>query len=77
MIMFTKRILLTALLALSFLATGASVIAQQGEMLREEFHQTYSLAADGRVSLANINGPVRVTAGNGRVHVDGPAQRAH
>jgi DUF4097 and DUF4098 domain-containing protein YvlB len=60
--MFTKRILLTALLALSFLATGASVIAQQGEMLREEFHQTYSLAADGRVSLANINGSVRVTA---------------
>jgi DUF4097 and DUF4098 domain-containing protein YvlB len=60
--MFTKRILLTALLALSFLATGASVMAQQGEMLREEFHQTYPLAADGRVSLENINGSVRVTA---------------
>ncbi|HEV7374741.1 MAG TPA: hypothetical protein VGN95_08485 [Pyrinomonadaceae bacterium] len=60
--MFTKRILLTALVALSFLATGASVMAQQGEMLREEFHQTYPLAADGRVSLGNINGSVRVTA---------------
>lgn len=60
--MFTKRILLTALLALSFLATGANVMTQQGEMLREEFHQTYPLSADGRVSLGNINGSVRVTA---------------
>jgi DUF4097 and DUF4098 domain-containing protein YvlB len=60
--MLTKRILLTALLALSFLATGASVMTQQSEMLREEFHQTYPLAADGRVSLGNINGAVRVTA---------------
>lgn len=62
--MLTKRILLTALVALSFLATGASVSAQQSEMLREEFHQTYPLAADGRVSLGNINGSVRVTAWN-------------
>jgi DUF4097 and DUF4098 domain-containing protein YvlB len=62
MIMFTKRILPAALVALSFLATGASVMAQQGEMLREEFHQTYPLASDGRVSLGNINGSVRVTA---------------
>jgi DUF4097 and DUF4098 domain-containing protein YvlB len=60
--MFTKRILLAALIALSFLATGASVMTQQSEMLREEFHQTYPLAADGRVSLGNINGSVRVTA---------------
>jgi DUF4097 and DUF4098 domain-containing protein YvlB len=62
MIMFTKRIVLTALVALSFLATSASVMTQQqSEMLREEFHQTYALAADGRVSLGNINGSVRVT----------------
>jgi DUF4097 and DUF4098 domain-containing protein YvlB len=61
MIMLTKRILLTALVALSFLATGAGVMTQQSEMLREEFHQTYALAADGRVSLGNINGSVRVT----------------
>lgn len=59
--MFPKRILLTALVALSFLATSASVMTQQTEMLREEFHQTYALAADGRVSLGNINGSVRVT----------------
>jgi DUF4097 and DUF4098 domain-containing protein YvlB len=62
MIMFTKRFLLTALVALSCLATPASVMTQQQqtEMLREEFHQTYALAADGRVSLGNINGSVRV-----------------
>lgn len=61
--MFTKRIVLTALVALSFPATSASVMTQQqqSEMLREEFHQIYALAADGRVSLGNINGSVRVT----------------
>ena len=31
-------------------------------MLREEFHQTYPLSRQGRVSLENINGSVRVTA---------------
>jgi DUF4097 and DUF4098 domain-containing protein YvlB len=72
MIMLTKRILLAALVALSFLATGAGVMTQQqGEMLREEFHQTYALAADGRVSLGNINGSVRVTGwGRNEVKVD-------
>lgn len=28
----------------------------------EEFHQTYPLAANGRIELDNLNGPVRVTA---------------
>lgn len=28
----------------------------------EEFHQTYPLAANGRIELDNINGPVRVTS---------------
>ena len=28
--------------------------------LTEEFHQTYPLAADGRVSLSNINGPAHI-----------------
>src|SRR5438067_6143644 len=61
--MFSKRITLTALLALTVLLTAASsVLTQQSsEMLREEFHQTYPLAADGRVSLGNINGAVHVT----------------
>lgn len=62
--MFIKRIILTVLLALAVLLTAASsVLTQQsGEVLREEFHQTYPLAADGRVSLENINGAVHVTA---------------
>src|SRR2546421_3184010 len=61
--MFSKRITLTALLALTVLLTAASsVLTQQSsEMLREEFHQTYPIAADGRVSLGNINGAVHVT----------------
>lgn len=45
-----------ALLALTF-SLGA-----QAEELREEFHQTYPLAANGRISLANINGHVQITA---------------
>ncbi|HEX8888707.1 MAG TPA: DUF4097 family beta strand repeat-containing protein [Pyrinomonadaceae bacterium] len=61
--MLTKRITLTALIALVVSLTAASsVMTQQGELLREEFHQTYPLSADGRVSLENINGAVRVTA---------------
>jgi DUF4097 and DUF4098 domain-containing protein YvlB len=61
-IMFTKRIVLTATFALSVLLTGAtSVMTQQTGTLREEFHQTYPLAADGRVSLENINGSVHIT----------------
>ncbi len=35
--------------------------AQGRPELTEEFHQTYPLAADGRMSLSNINGRVRVT----------------
>ena len=36
------------------------VIAQPGQDLREEFHQTYPLSATGRVSLENINGGVQI-----------------
>src|SRR5205823_15072135 len=36
-------------------------VAQRGEEVREEFHQTYPLAADGRVSLENVNGGVHIT----------------
>ena len=38
------------------LAHGAESVAS------EEFHQTYPLAANGRISLSNINGDVRITA---------------
>src|SRR3954465_6969899 len=61
--MLTKRITLTALIALVVSLTAASsVMTQQSELLREEFHQTYPLSTDGRVSLENINGAVRITA---------------
>lgn len=33
---------------------------QGGEELREEFHQTHPLAPDGRVSVENLNGGVRI-----------------
>src|SRR5947209_9070795 len=60
--MFIKRITLTTLIALASLLAAASVaLAQRGDQLREEFHQTYPIAADGRVSLGNINGAVHIT----------------
>jgi DUF4097 and DUF4098 domain-containing protein YvlB/translation initiation factor 1 (eIF-1/SUI1) len=61
--MLKKRVLLTTLLSLAVVLTAAgNVMMQQGELLREEFHQTYPLDAGGRISLENINGSVRVTA---------------
>jgi hypothetical protein len=35
---------------------------QEQEKLREEFHQIYGLSANGRLSLENINGGVRIIA---------------
>lgn len=58
-----KRLLLSlvaGLAVLTMLTSGART--QTEERLREEFHQTYPLAADGRVNLENINGSVRITA---------------
>jgi len=43
----------------TFLLAAGLVYA--AEPLREEFHQSYPLAATGRVSLANVNGSVRVS----------------
>ena len=40
-------------------------VEPQREEVREEFHQTYPLAANGRVSLENMNGNVRITVGDG------------
>lgn len=61
--MLKKRIIQTTLLSLAVVLTAASsVMMQQNELLREEFHQTYPLSAQGRVSLNNINGSVRVMA---------------
>lgn len=45
-------------------AAGADIsqdkAVTQGDMLTEEFHQSYPLSANGRVSIQNINGGVRI-----------------
>ncbi|HVG38587.1 MAG TPA: DUF4097 family beta strand repeat-containing protein [Pyrinomonadaceae bacterium] len=54
------RNLLTLLLLAFCSVAGAADSTQRGPELREEFHQTVPLAPDGRISLANINGDVRI-----------------
>jgi DUF4097 and DUF4098 domain-containing protein YvlB len=48
---------LTGLLLALLFTAGVEAQAEQ----RDEFHNTYQLAANGRVSLANINGDVAIT----------------
>lgn len=50
-------VLLALLLNVAF-AHGAD----RADAVTEEFHQTYPLAANGRVELSNINGSVHITA---------------
>ena len=50
--------LLAATIALLF--TVQAYAGDHSGQLTEEFHQTYPLAADGRVSLSNINGPAHI-----------------
>ncbi len=61
-----KRTLLTLLLALSLSLgfTNSSQAQQQqtADELREEVHRTFPLAANGRISLENISGAVKITA---------------
>jgi DUF4097 and DUF4098 domain-containing protein YvlB len=47
--------------ALLALALGAHASDHRGDFT-EEFHQTYALAADGRVELDNINGSVHISS---------------
>jgi Putative adhesin len=49
------------LMAGTWLVASGSIPAPAAD-LEEEFHHTYALAADGRVSLENINGNVHVTS---------------
>lgn len=51
---------LGTLCALFILSLGAHASDHRGA-LTEEFHQTYALAADGRVELDNINGAVHIS----------------
>ncbi|CAN5451830.1 hypothetical protein BH18ACI2_BH18ACI2_24790 [soil metagenome] len=46
---------------LAFVVGGRAEEEEPGAELREEFHQTYPLAPDGRITLSNINGAVRIT----------------
>jgi DUF4097 and DUF4098 domain-containing protein YvlB len=49
----------------------AAAGGESTQELREEFHQTYPLSANGRVSLENLNGNVRIAAWDrGEVQVD-------
>jgi hypothetical protein len=51
-----KRLALAAALSASF------VMLYARDELREEFHQTYPLAANGRVGVHNVNGAIHVSA---------------
>jgi DUF4097 and DUF4098 domain-containing protein YvlB len=70
--MLKRRLILCLIALASFALAGADATrAQTRPELTEEFHQTYPLAADGSVSLSNINGDVRVVAWDrGEVKVD-------
>ncbi len=59
-----KRSLGAAIIAVGLavlMGLSVSAFTQSREEVREEFHQTYPLAAGGRVSLKNINGAARVS----------------
>ncbi|HYE65584.1 MAG TPA: hypothetical protein VD966_08375 [Pyrinomonadaceae bacterium] len=61
--MILKRATLIALVIIAVSLTAASsVVTQTRDEVREEFHQTYPLTPDGRISLENMNGSVRITA---------------
>jgi DUF4097 and DUF4098 domain-containing protein YvlB len=64
----SRRVVNRAWLVLgALLLASAGVLAQEeggarGNELREEFHQSYPLSAQGRITLRNISGAVRITA---------------
>ncbi|HEY0081769.1 MAG TPA: DUF4097 family beta strand repeat-containing protein [Pyrinomonadaceae bacterium] len=65
----SRRVLHRAALVLGALLLASAGAFAQGEgtgaardVLREEFHQSYPLSAQGRVTLKNISGAVRITA---------------
>src|ERR671932_1679710 len=62
--MISKRLMpgLLVLAALALAAADAPRAQSPRPEVTEEFHQTYPLSANGRVSLSNINGGVRVAA---------------
>jgi DUF4097 and DUF4098 domain-containing protein YvlB len=55
-----KRSKLLGILLGAAMALALSATAHAGEKLRDEFHKNYPLSADGRVSLQNINGSIKI-----------------
>lgn len=55
-----KRIIISLSLFGATLPAWTGATGAQREQLRDEFHQTYPLAASGRVTLHNINGAVHI-----------------
>lgn len=59
----SKKVLTVALITLGWLCAGGDgASAQTREELREVFRQTYELRGDGRVSLQNTTGVIRIEA---------------
>ena len=58
----SRRAGLLGTLAVVVLTLAASSLPASAGDYREEFHKSYPMSADGRVSLKNINGGVTVTA---------------
>lgn len=56
-----RTTLLTFLITLAVITTGATSRTKQEE-LREEFRQSYTLTPEGRISLSNLNGSVTIKA---------------
>jgi DUF4097 and DUF4098 domain-containing protein YvlB len=50
------------LAAFAFVVAAAGCAIPSRAEVRDEFHKTYPLTATGRVSVSNVNGPVRITA---------------
>lgn len=69
--------ILGAFLALMLNSALAHAWDDDGAVVREEFHHTYPLTADGGIALENINGAVHITAWDrNEVKVDA-VKRAH
>lgn len=58
-------------------ASTTPEVEPQREELREEFHQTYPLTPNGRVSLENLNGNVRVSVADTNVVQVNAVKRAY
>ncbi len=55
-----RNVILTTICSL-MLPTLPAVASDHSGQMTEEFHQTYAIAADGRVELDNVNGAVHIT----------------